>query len=323
MHEQALGRGAALAGAEEAADARGIGGRGEVGVVHHDERPVAAHLEQLCLAGRLARHDQTGLRRAGERDRARAGVDRQLVAHLGARTEHEVEDAGRQVRLGHALGEQSRADGRRGGGRPDDACCRRRAPARAPRRASCRASSTGVISPSTPSGRRSRSTRRPGAALSGIVPWMRLPSSAAMRKNSISSPTSTSASAFSGLPWSRVSTRASSSARRSQASATRCRSAARSKPVRAAQDGKAAFAAAIARRASSRSPSGHGAQRLARGRARRLDGGAARGVAPLAVDEHASAQGADSGSAPSDTAGEVDSNRCDSSTPVLWRCTNQ
>jgi hypothetical protein len=79
-----------------------------------------------------------------------------------------------------------------------------------------------------------------------------------MRKNSISSPTSTSASALSGLPWSSVSTRASSPARRSHTSATRWSSAARSKPVRAAQAGKAAFAAAIARRASSRSPSATG-----------------------------------------------------------------
>ena len=62
VHEQPLGRGAALAGAEEAADARGVGRRGEVGVVHHDERPVAAHLEQLRLARRLARDDQAGLR---------------------------------------------------------------------------------------------------------------------------------------------------------------------------------------------------------------------------------------------------------------------
>ena len=116
----------------------------------------------------------------------------------------------------------------------------------------------GVISPSTPTGRRTRSTRLPGAALSGIRPSRRLASSAAMRKNSISSPTSTSASALSGLPWSSVQMRASSSRRRSQASATRWMSAARSNPVRPAHAWKAAFAAAIARRASSRLPSATG-----------------------------------------------------------------
>src|SRR5919109_790560 len=114
------------------------------------------------------------------------------------------------------------------------------------------------MSPSTPSGRRSRSTRLPGSALWGIAPSTRLPSSAAMRKNSMSSPTSTSASAFSGLPWSSVSTLASSSARLSMTSAARWRNSARSKPVRAPHDGKAALAAAMARRASARSPSATG-----------------------------------------------------------------
>jgi hypothetical protein len=79
----------------------------------------------------------------------------------------------------------------------------------------------GVMRPSTPSGRRNSSTRLPGAALCGIDPSTRLPSSAAMRKNSMSSPTSTSASAFSGLPWSSVRTLASSSLRLSITSATR------------------------------------------------------------------------------------------------------
>ena len=79
-----------------------------------------------------------------------------------------------------------------------------------------------------------------------------------MRKNSTSSPTSTSASALSGLPWSSVSMRASSSARLSMTSAARWSNSARSKPVRAPHDGKAALAAAIASRASARSPSATG-----------------------------------------------------------------
>ena len=120
----------------------------------------------------------------------------------------------------------------------------------------------------------------PGAALSGILPSSRLPSSAAMRQNSISSPTSPSASAFSGLPWSSVSSRASSSRRRSHASATRCISSARSNPVRAAHAGNAALAAAIARRASSRPPSATGPSDSP------VAGLVASIVAPLAASHH-------------------------------------
>src|SRR4051794_37234823 len=87
-----------------------------------------------------------------------------------------------------------------------------------------------------------------------MLPSRRMPSSAAIRQNSMSSPTSTAASAASGLPWSSVLIRASSSLRRSQTSAMRWSIAARSNGVRASQAGNAARAASIARCASARSP---------------------------------------------------------------------
>ena len=52
VHEQPLARGAALAGAEEARGHRRLGGEVEVGVVDHDDRPVAAELEDRGLARR-------------------------------------------------------------------------------------------------------------------------------------------------------------------------------------------------------------------------------------------------------------------------------
>jgi hypothetical protein len=77
-----------------------------------------------------------------------------------------------------------------------------------------------------------------------------------MRQYSISSSTSPCDSLCSGLPWSSVSARASSSRRSTIRSATRSIAAARSNADRAAQSRHAAFAPAIARSASSRVPSG-------------------------------------------------------------------
>jgi hypothetical protein len=101
-----------------------------------------------------------------------------------------------------------------------------------------------------------------------------------MRKNSTSSPTSTSASAFSGLPWSSVRIRARSSARLSIASATRCSSAPRSNPVLADHEGNAVLAAAIASRASARSPHATGPSDSP------VAGLVASSVAPLVASRH-------------------------------------
>ena len=109
---------------------------------------------------------------------------------------------------------------------------------------------------SIPRGTRYASTRFEASWDGGIDPSSRVQSAAAIRQYSISSSTSPYASLCSGLPWSSVSTRASSSRRSAISSATRSIAAARSNADRVAQSREAAFAAAIARRTSSRVPSG-------------------------------------------------------------------
>ena len=51
----AAGRGAALAGGSEAAPDRAVDRKIEVGVVHHHDDVLAAHLEMDVLEGRRAR----------------------------------------------------------------------------------------------------------------------------------------------------------------------------------------------------------------------------------------------------------------------------
>src|SRR5499427_434979 len=104
----------------------------------------------------------------------------------------------------------------------------------------------GLMTPTTPSGTRSVSTRRDAEVDGGALPGRRIASSAAIRKYSASSATSSRASAASGLPWSSASARARSPARPSIAAATARQRAARSKADSAAQAGPAPPAAATA-----------------------------------------------------------------------------
>src|SRR5215472_2227769 len=104
----------------------------------------------------------------------------------------------------------------------------------------------GLMTPTTPSGTAVVSTRRDGEVDGGAPPAIRVASSAAIRKYSDSSLTSSRASAASGLPWSSVSARARSSAWPSIAAAAAWQQAARSKADSAAQAGAAAPAAATA-----------------------------------------------------------------------------
>ena len=85
VDEQQLAGRAALPGAQEAGHDRGLGGGLDVGVVHHDERAVAAHLEQLRLARRAPRDVQAGRGRADEADAGDVRVADELVADLRAR----------------------------------------------------------------------------------------------------------------------------------------------------------------------------------------------------------------------------------------------
>ncbi len=120
VDEQALAGGAALARAEEAGGDGRLGGEIEVGVVEDDHRAVAAELEHRGLAGGGLGDAAPGLGRADEADAVRARVARDLVADGRAGAGDEVEDAGRQVGLGHALGQRDPGDGGRGRRRPDD-----------------------------------------------------------------------------------------------------------------------------------------------------------------------------------------------------------
>ena len=85
VHEQALARGAALAGAEEAGGDRRLRGEVEVGVVEHDDRAVAAELEHGGLARGGLGDLPARLGRADEPDAVRARVARDLVADARAR----------------------------------------------------------------------------------------------------------------------------------------------------------------------------------------------------------------------------------------------
>src|SRR6476469_8046834 len=109
------------------------------------------------------------------------------------------------------------------------------------------------MTPITPRGRRTSRTRLSAVTAFASRPSSRLPSSAAFRQYWTSSSTSSLDSA-SGFPWSSVNVCTRLSRRRSTSSATRCSAAARSNALRRAQPVAASFAAAIARRASSRPP---------------------------------------------------------------------
>ena len=120
VDEQALAGRAALAGAEEARGDGRLGGEVEIGVLEDDHRAVAAELEHRGLAGGRLGDPAAGLGRADEADAVRARVARDLVADDGAGAGDEVEDAGRQVGLGDALGEGDAGDRGRRGRRPHD-----------------------------------------------------------------------------------------------------------------------------------------------------------------------------------------------------------
>ncbi len=104
----------------------------------------------------------------------------------------------------------------------------------------------GLTTPTTPSGTRPTRILRPAETDSGSVPARRFASSPAILKYSASSSTSSNASATSGLPWSSVSARASSSRRAAIAAMTCSHHPARSNADAPAHAGQAAAAARTA-----------------------------------------------------------------------------
>ncbi|UUW91446.1 hypothetical protein M0M43_08150 [Pimelobacter simplex] len=69
----------------------------EVRVVEHDERSVAAELDELGLAGRTGRDPLSGRDGAGEGDHLDVGVPGEGVADDGAGSGHQVHDARREA----------------------------------------------------------------------------------------------------------------------------------------------------------------------------------------------------------------------------------
>ena len=124
VHQDPLARRAALARAQEARRERRLDRGRDVGVVHHDERPVAAHLEQRRLAGRRGGDQRARRGRADEGDAGEARVARDLVADDRARPGDEVEDARRKVGVDDRASQLAGADRRRGRRRPDDGVAR-------------------------------------------------------------------------------------------------------------------------------------------------------------------------------------------------------
>ena len=71
VHEDPLAGRAALAGAQEAGGHVASAARLDVGVVHHDDRAVAAHLEHAALPAAACGDEPPGRGRADERDPVR------------------------------------------------------------------------------------------------------------------------------------------------------------------------------------------------------------------------------------------------------------
>ena len=180
-----LARRAALAGAQEARRdrrPRPRASRSASSITTTGPLPPISMITALPAAAEAT--ERPVGRRADEGDGARAGVAGDLVADERPRAGDEVDHAGRQVRLGHALGERDRADRRASAPASTRPCCRH---------ASAGASSSagivygqfqGVMIPTAPRARRTSITRLPGENEFGSSPPRRLASSAAIRQYS-------------------------------------------------------------------------------------------------------------------------------------------
>ena len=120
MDEESLASRAALPRAEERGDKARLGRSGDVGVLEHDHRPVAAELEQHRLPGCPRRHLQPGLDGADEADRVRSRAPGDLVADDGTPARDHREDTGWELGVHDALRKLHGADRGRRGGSPDD-----------------------------------------------------------------------------------------------------------------------------------------------------------------------------------------------------------
>ena len=111
VDDDALGRHADLALVGEGAEGRGVDGLVEIGVVEHDQRRLAAQLQQhgLQVLGARLGDDLADARGAGEVDAPHGRVRDQRVDHgagvLG-RVGHDVDHARREARLAEDAADQ-------------------------------------------------------------------------------------------------------------------------------------------------------------------------------------------------------------------------
>ena len=122
MDDHAARRGAALARCPERRPGDTLDGQIEVGVVHHDDPVLAAELEVdvLEIVGCGLRDEDARLARPRERDDGNVGVAHEAVAGLFAEAVDDVDDAGREARLGEELDEPFGEEGRVLGRLEDD-----------------------------------------------------------------------------------------------------------------------------------------------------------------------------------------------------------
>ena len=114
VHDDPARRRAALAGCAERRPDDAVDGEVEVGVVHDDDRVLAAELEVdvlETLGGRLE-HLHAGLARARERDHADVRVPDEPLADGSPTPVDDVDDAGRNTRLDEELREPLPEHGR-------------------------------------------------------------------------------------------------------------------------------------------------------------------------------------------------------------------
>ena len=285
VDEEPFARRAALPGVEERGDQGGLDRLVEVAVLADHQRAVAAHLEQELLPRGPLGDRVTGRDRTDEADGLGSGVRGDLVADDGAGSGHQVHDPRRQVGGLDALGEPNRADRGRGrrsphhgvpvGDRRSQDLPRHRvgpvpgaddrddAPRHALEQHALVRVDRGREQPLGTDGVRRRHVEV-GDQLLDLVERLGLLRLALIEGEGVRE----------------VLRRASI------ASATRLMAAARSNAERPAHPGHAACAAEIARCASARVALGDGADHLAGGRARRVEGRAALGVDPRAADPH-------------------------------------
>src|SRR6266852_2871175 len=102
LHDDATGRGAALAGGAESAPESAFDGEVEVGIVEHDHGVLAAEFQGTMLKGfgGGGADDAAHFGRAGQRDSAYIAMLKKGRADAGTEPADNIDDASGQTRVG-------------------------------------------------------------------------------------------------------------------------------------------------------------------------------------------------------------------------------